>query len=253
MVGPAGVQRIEIPSNYQNELKFLTLQNLTDNSCCIYPPEITEPTAGQSMICLAPYAVQTIPILTGMKNGFNVVWTNPSNTNLTIPKTFTLIFSDENLNMNVSMANSFLAGVPIASDVNIVTDLSGLATEITLAAVLAKVTDVLAKQTADPATQTTLQQILTALWGPVSVSVAGNSLIEQQTQANAIAGVLTFGGNISTVGIYNTDAVNAGIFIVNEIPISVPAGKEFKALVAGFSSPTVTVTGATSYIVSNYN
>ena len=64
--------------------------------------------------------------------------------------------------------------------------------------------------------------------------------------------ILTFSANISTVEIYNTDAANAGVFTVNGIDINIPATKVFKATIGGTASAVVTVTGATTYIVSRY-
>lgn len=83
-------------------------------------------------------------------------------------------------------------------------------------------------------------------------SLPNQTLVEQKTQANAVAGVLTFSANISAIEIYNTDATNAGAFTVNGIVINVPATKVFNATIGGTPSPTVTITGATTYIVSRY-
>lgn len=84
------------------------------------------------------------------------------------------------------------------------------------------------------------------------VQISGNVLAEQKTQADAVAGVLTFATNISTVEIYNTDATNDGVFSVNGIVISVPAGKVYKSAIGGTPSPQITITGSTTYIVSRY-
>ena len=78
------------------------------------------------------------------------------------------------------------------------------------------------------------------------------TLVEQKTQADAAVGVLTFSANIGAIGIYNTDATNAGVFVVNGITVNVPATKEFKAAIGGTPGAIVTVTGATTYIVSRY-
>ena len=85
-----------------------------------------------------------------------------------------------------------------------------------------------------------------------NVKLTGSVLEQQKIQTDAIAGVLTFAANISTVEIYNTDAVNPGVFTVNGIAITVPAGKVFKDGVGGTPSNTVSITGATTYIVSRY-
>lgn len=84
------------------------------------------------------------------------------------------------------------------------------------------------------------------------VVLTGSNLQEQKTQTDAVGGVLTFSVNISTIEIYNTDATNAGVFVVNGITINVPAGKVFKSGIAGTPNKNVTVLGATTYIVSRY-
>lgn len=82
--------------------------------------------------------------------------------------------------------------------------------------------------------------------------LSGSNLQEQKTEANAVGGVLTFSQTITTVEIYNTDVTNSGTFVVNGITIKVPADKVFKSAIGGTPSATVTVSGATSYIVSRY-
>jgi len=84
------------------------------------------------------------------------------------------------------------------------------------------------------------------------VQVVGSTLQEQQTQADAAAGVLTFTANFSTIEIYNTDAINAGTFEVNGITINVPASGYFKSNVGGTPAKTVTIAGATTYTVNQY-
>jgi hypothetical protein len=88
--------------------------------------------------------------------------------------------------------------------------------------------------------------------GAVPTTLSGSNLTEQKTQADAVGGVLTFAANISTIELYNTDATNAGMFVVNGIAISVPAGKVYKSGISGNPGKTVTVSGATTYIVSRY-
>jgi hypothetical protein len=88
--------------------------------------------------------------------------------------------------------------------------------------------------------------------GVKRVEITGNTLLEQKTEADAVAGVLTFSEAVDVIEIYNTDTVNAGVFSVNGVDITVPAGILFKATVGTVSSNTVTVTGATTYIVSRY-
>jgi len=91
-------------------------------------------------------------------------------------------------------------------------------------------------------------------WYPLIMQTSSlrDILAEQKTQANAVAGVLTFASNISVIEIYNTDATNVGVFTVNGLAINVPAGKSYMAAIGGTPSPTVTVTGATTYIVNRY-
>jgi hypothetical protein len=88
--------------------------------------------------------------------------------------------------------------------------------------------------------------------GAVATTLTGSSLAEQLTESDDVAGVLTFSANISTIEIYNTDGTNAGVFTVNGIDITVPAGKVFKSAIGGTPSNQVTITGATTYIVSRY-
>lgn len=84
------------------------------------------------------------------------------------------------------------------------------------------------------------------------MKLAGNELQEQQNQANATGGVLTFSETFKTVEVYNTDAVNTGTFTVNGINIVVPPTKSFKSDIGGVPSAQVTIAGATTYTVSRY-
>ena len=77
-------------------------------------------------------------------------------------------------------------------------------------------------------------------------------LQEQLTNTNAVTGTLTFAENINLIEIFNTDTVNDGVFNVNGINITVPKNTPFQASVGGTPRKTVTVTGATTYIVSRY-
>lgn len=88
--------------------------------------------------------------------------------------------------------------------------------------------------------------------GSVDAVLTGSNLQEQKTQANATGGVVTFSKPISTLEIYNTDATNAGVFTVNGIAMSVPKNTTFKSGFGGTPSPTVSVTGATTYILNRY-
>ena len=89
---------------------------------------------------------------------------------------------------------------------------------------------------------------------PVAItgSLPNQTLVEQLTETDAILGVLTFSANIACIEIYNTDATNSGTFTVNGIDIVVPAAKTFMAPIGGTTSAIVSITGATTYIVSRY-
>lgn len=87
---------------------------------------------------------------------------------------------------------------------------------------------------------------------PAAVSLTGSNVAEQKTQANAVSGSVTFSKPIQHLEIYNVDSTNTGVFTVNGINITVPAGKSFKASYAGTPSTIVTVTGSTSYILTRY-
>lgn len=101
-----------------------------------------------------------------------------------------------------------------------------------------------------------LQKLFDEITGhfKVDASIVGSlpnqTLAEQLIQTDAGAGILTFAANIGAIGIYNTDAANAGVFVVNGINIHVPAGKYVEFVVGGTPAATVTITGATTYIVS---
>jgi hypothetical protein len=84
------------------------------------------------------------------------------------------------------------------------------------------------------------------------VHISGSIVAEQKTQANAVTGTVTFSKGIDTLEIYNVDATNQGVFNINGINITVPAGKSFKASFGGTPRTTVTVTGSTSYILTRY-
>jgi len=81
--------------------------------------------------------------------------------------------------------------------------------------------------------------------------LSGSKIIEQLTQADAVAGVLTFTDNINAIEIYNTDATNDGVFAVNGINLNVPKGVLYRSNVGGTVAKTVTISGSTTYIVSN--
>lgn len=82
--------------------------------------------------------------------------------------------------------------------------------------------------------------------------LSGNIVEEQKTQSAAVGGKVTFSQPIKHLEIYNTDATNAGVFSVNGINLTVPAGEVFKAAIGGTPSTEVTITGSTSYILTRY-
>lgn len=84
------------------------------------------------------------------------------------------------------------------------------------------------------------------------IQLTGSNLQEQLTETNATAGTVTFADFVKTIEIYNTDSVNSGLFTVNGITVKVPPGKVFKSVIGGTPSKNVTVTGATTYILSRY-
>ena len=88
---------------------------------------------------------------------------------------------------------------------------------------------------------------------------AGNERIVQETkiQTDASDNVVTFSKNISYIEIINTDTSNNGSFTINGIAIHVPASATYyigswKGIVGGTPGATVTVSGATSYILNRY-
>lgn len=83
------------------------------------------------------------------------------------------------------------------------------------------------------------------------VQLSGSKIIEQLTQADAVGGLLTFTDDINAIEIYNTDTTNDGLFVVNGISLNVPNGVLYRSNVGGTIAKTVTVSGSTSYIVSN--
>lgn len=87
---------------------------------------------------------------------------------------------------------------------------------------------------------------------PKTVTTLTSSKVEQQlTEADAVNGTITFDEPIEKVGIYNTSATD-GKFTVNGIGITVPAGRAFEATIGGTPSAQITITGATTYIVTRY-
>ncbi|AKO92718.1 hypothetical protein BEH_11810 [Priestia filamentosa] len=80
----------------------------------------------------------------------------------------------------------------------------------------------------------------------------GSNVEEQLTEKDSVSGELTFSNPLSSIGIYNTDKINDGVFNVNDIDIHVPAGETFEANIGGNPRATVQVSDATTYIVTRY-
>lgn len=85
------------------------------------------------------------------------------------------------------------------------------------------------------------------------VSVTGSNLVEQLTQADAVGGTLTFSAPVAYVEIVNTDTANTGTFTVNGVALVVPPETIVGPIAVGTTpAAAVTVSGATTYIVSRY-
>ena len=84
------------------------------------------------------------------------------------------------------------------------------------------------------------------------VHIKGTLLEEQKVEADAVSGVVTFSQNVKFIGIYNRDSAD-GVFNVNGIDITMPGGESEVFQVSGTPSKEVTITGATSYILSRYS
>ncbi len=86
------------------------------------------------------------------------------------------------------------------------------------------------------------------------VQLVGSILAESKDQTDAVDGTITFSNVVDYIELYNGDETNVGTFYVNGVKIYVPP----KAMtnIMGFSvatkTETVTITGATSYIVNRY-
>lgn len=265
MLGEEGYQNIQIPSNYQHQYPFITVANMTDNSISIYPPGITEPTAGLALYTWGAYQSMTVPITPEIQNGLNLVWTNPHETNKDKLKTAQVIFSKTNLGYNQSFAPSFAMGGNVLYTA-LVNDQVGLLTSAEFAAyisdfiglinLISGMVDGSAPAQVDVTDFANLLSLISGMVdgsGPAKVLSIGTSFKQQLTQADAVAGVITFTDPISAIEIINTDAANAGVFSVNGININVAAGGSFKAIIGGVPTAAVTITGSTSYIVNSFS
>lgn len=89
--------------------------------------------------------------------------------------------------------------------------------------------------------------------GSFNVS-SGSALQEQKSQANATGGTVTFAAPVTEIDILNRDTSNAGVFTVNGIAITVPAGAGYGPIrVGGTPGANVTVTGSTSYLLGRFS
>lgn len=82
---------------------------------------------------------------------------------------------------------------------------------------------------------------------PLSVYMAGGTLTEQKTQANASANVITFAENIKAVEIYHAEATWQ-LFTVNGLTLNVPAGG-YRTAIGGTVAKTVTIPAGVDCIV----
>jgi hypothetical protein len=79
--------------------------------------------------------------------------------------------------------------------------------------------------------------------GSAPVSIVGSlpyqTLAEQKTQADAVANVITFTGDIEAIEIYHEEATWQD-FVVNGITLKIPAGG-YRTPIAGTVAKTVTI------------
>lgn len=224
MQGLQGYKKIDIPSNYQYQYRFITIVNITDNSVCLYPGNVTTPQAGASIVCAGPYSSITIPIPSELLLGFNVVWTNPTGSNLDKIKVVKLIFSEENLNYNASFAPSFTAGGDVVNTA-IVADDIGIAKATQLPSALSSSGNLkVAVQEALPAGNNTIGGVILQ---------TDNIGLAKSTQLPAS---LTAGGNLKTAIM---EALPAGNNLIGLIGLP---GTEITLL----ASETRTTSGDTS-------
>lgn len=79
------------------------------------------------------------------------------------------------------------------------------------------------------------------------VRIAGTKLVQQLTQAAAVANVLTFADDIGAVEIYHAE-VAAAEFIVNGITLTVPPGG-YRTSIGGVVGKTATIPAGVNCIV----
>lgn len=83
--------------------------------------------------------------------------------------------------------------------------------------------------------------------GEAVVQLSGSNLTEQKTQADAVANVITFTGDITAIEIYHESATWQ-TFIVNGITLKIPSGG-YRTPIAGTVAKTVTIPAGINCIV----
>jgi hypothetical protein len=84
--------------------------------------------------------------------------------------------------------------------------------------------------------------------GSPNVKLTGCIVQEQKTQADAVANVLTFTENISSIEIYHSEATPQA-FIVNGITLTIADGG-WRSAIGGTPGKTVTIPAGVNCIVS---
>ena len=81
----------------------------------------------------------------------------------------------------------------------------------------------------------------------VVAELSGSILAEQKTQANAVANVITFTGDINAIEIYHEESTWQD-FIVHGIALTIPSGG-YRTPIAGIIAKTVTIPAGVNCIV----
>lgn len=82
--------------------------------------------------------------------------------------------------------------------------------------------------------------------------IVGSSVEEQRTEVDEAAGVISFDKPVQIIEIYNRDT-NSGVFTVNNIELTIPAGQVFAAAMGGIPDTNVLVSGSQTYIITRYS
>ena len=80
-----------------------------------------------------------------------------------------------------------------------------------------------------------------------AVTLSGSIVAEQKTQADAVANVITFTGDINAIEIYHESATWQD-FIVNGITLKVPSGG-YRTPIGGVVAKTVTIPAGLNCVV----